>query len=251
MMFLDVGHTLAWDDLQGKANMAMRELRTPVTQAQLARGDREARRMINRFVKENGHTSTMPASENAPPTSIDAYYATMLMHAGIPGIDPNSDAFRRTIMSWWDHQKTDNWFTVLGPEVVETLRRLTVAGQRLGIISNSEGKVGRLLTGLGIRDAFELVIDSGVEGVAKPDPEIFRLAARRAGVAPEDCLHVGDQPDVDIRGALAVGMSAIHYDPQGTFSDMMLPGSTPCRNLLDIADAVTSTYNLSRLAIRP
>ena len=46
-------------------------------------------------------------------------------------------------------------------------------------------------------------------GVGKPDPALFELSARTAGVAPGDAVMVGDRLDYDVRPAKGVGMRAI------------------------------------------
>jgi putative hydrolase of the HAD superfamily len=43
-------------------------------------------------------------------------------------------------------------------------------------------------------------------GVAKPDPRIFEAGARAAGVSIDQVLHVGDDPALDVLGALDAGM---------------------------------------------
>jgi len=58
---------------------------------------------------------------------------------------------------------------------------------------------------------FRGVISSCDVGSAKPDPTIFREAARRVGVAPEQLLHVGDRYELDVVGALAAGCGAALY----------------------------------------
>jgi HAD superfamily hydrolase (TIGR01509 family) len=63
-----------------------------------------------------------------------------------------------------------------------------------------------------VGDLFDRVILSGVEGVRKPFPEIFLLAAARLGVAPEACVFVDDIP-TNVDGARAVGMAGVlHRD---------------------------------------
>lgn len=47
-------------------------------------------------------------------------------------------------------------------------------------------------------------------GVRKPDPEIYRLTARRLGVEPAACLFVDDRA-ANCAGAEAVGMAAIPF----------------------------------------
>jgi putative hydrolase of the HAD superfamily len=89
----------------------------------------------------------------------------------------------------------------------------------LGVISNFEGWLEPLLTELGVRDRFAVLVVSGVEGVEKPDPRIFRLAAERAGVAPERCVYVGDDPALDVAPAASVGMRPVLIDRRGRFPD--------------------------------
>jgi putative hydrolase of the HAD superfamily len=54
-----------------------------------------------------------------------------------------------------------------------------------------------------------------VEGVEKPDPEIFLRACRRMGVEPGAALYVGDLYPVDVLGARSAGMEALLLDPMG------------------------------------
>ncbi len=89
------------------------------------------------------------------------------------------------------------------------LDRLRAGGLRLGVVSNSVGRVEEALVAAGLRDCFEVVIDSALVGVEKPDPAIFRAALDALGVAPPEALYVGDLYDVDVVGARAAGMEAV------------------------------------------
>jgi hypothetical protein len=62
-------------------------------------------------------------------------------------------------------------------------------------------------------DLVDFVVDSGVVGVEKPDPRIFRIACERAGVKPAEAVHVGDFYDIDVLGARAAGVHALLLDP--------------------------------------
>jgi putative hydrolase of the HAD superfamily len=46
-------------------------------------------------------------------------------------------------------------------------------------------------------------------GVEKPDPRIFQAALHAAGVPVKQAVHVGDSDTADVRGAEAVGMTAV------------------------------------------
>jgi len=95
---------------------------------------------------------------------------------------------------------------------LETMR---AGGYRMAVISNADGRVESLIRTAGIHQLFEFVMDSAVEGVEKPDPEIFLRACRRMGVPPEESLYVGDLYPVDVLGARAAGMEALLLDPTG------------------------------------
>jgi len=66
-----------------------------------------------------------------------------------------------------------------------------------------------------LRDEMDLefrhVVSSCDCGAAKPDPLIFREAARRTGLAPGEILHVGDRWELDVEGALRAGCGAMLY----------------------------------------
>jgi putative hydrolase of the HAD superfamily len=92
-------------------------------------------------------------------------------------------------------------FRRLTPVLTRMARRY-----RLGIVSNFYGNLDGILRAEGLNAFFSVVVDSGVLGVAKPDPEIFLHAARTLDTRPEDCVMVGDSIARDIKGAAAAGM---------------------------------------------
>jgi len=83
------------------------------------------------------------------------------------------------------------------PCVADVVRLLRERGLRLAIASSAVGgEIDAILRRLGIRDAFELIVDGAQVTRAKPDPEAYLVAARRLGVPPERCIvfedsHVG------------------------------------------------------------
>jgi len=117
-----------------------------------------------------------------------------------------------------EHDRFNLWRLV--PEGVrEAIAALRAAGIAVGLVSNSEGKLGALLERVGLGQAFDVVVDSGLEGVRKPDPEIFRRGCSRIGVSPADALYAGDIPEVDVHGALGAGLRAALVDPYGLYPD--------------------------------
>jgi putative hydrolase of the HAD superfamily len=89
------------------------------------------------------------------------------------------------------------------PGVHETLRALQAAGHRLAIISNAadDGNVQRLIDNARLRAYFDPIIVSAAVGIRKPNPKIFDLVLGPWGLAPHECVMVGDTLGADILGA--------------------------------------------------
>jgi FMN phosphatase YigB (HAD superfamily) len=51
---------------------------------------------------------------------------------------------------------------------------------------------------------------SALEGLAKPDPAIYRLAAERLGLLPEQCVFIDDS-EPNVFAAREVGMAGVHF----------------------------------------
>jgi putative hydrolase of the HAD superfamily len=98
------------------------------------------------------------------------------------------------------------------------LEQLRLEGRRLGVLSNSRGEahVRQILARGGIEEFFPTVISSGTEGVAKPDPEIFRRALARHKVTAEETFYVGNLAFTDAKAAAAVGLHSVWLNRAGT-----------------------------------
>lgn len=103
----------------------------------------------------------------------------------------------------------------LFPDALPALRELAAHGYTLGIVSNFEAWLNTLLERLGIMTLMSVVVVSGVEGIEKPDPKIFRLALDRIDATPEQAVYVGDNPRIDVEAALSLGMGAVLVDRRG------------------------------------
>ena len=87
----------------------------------------------------------------------------------------------------------------------------------------------------GLRPYCDIVTVSGDVGVHKPDPELFKIVAKRLNLKPEECVYVGDHPINDIKGALDAGMKAIRMN-YGWFKDKDLRDDVPV--ITDIIDVL-------------
>jgi putative hydrolase of the HAD superfamily len=94
--------------------------------------------------------------------------------------------------------------------MIDAVRRLRGAGISTALLTNSvrEWEAGwRPL--MPFDELFDVLIDSSVVGLRKPDPEIYRLTCRRLALDPSDCLFVDDL-ECNVEAARAVGMHALH-----------------------------------------
>src|ERR1700693_2208150 len=94
---------------------------------------------------------------------------------------------------------------------------------RIGVISNADGGIERVLTRCGIADCFESITDSGIVGVEKPRAEIFEAALAAMNARANESLYVGDVYSVDYVGATAAGMQAVLFDVAAAYRDRDLP----------------------------
>jgi len=98
----------------------------------------------------------------------------------------------------------------LNQQLAELIRSLR-GNYKLAVLSNASGNVDGLLRDkLGIRDLFDLVVDSACEGVAKPDRAIYELALKRLDVAPAEAVFIDDLAE-NVVAAAALGIHAIHH----------------------------------------
>jgi putative hydrolase of the HAD superfamily len=171
--------------------------------------------------------SAMEASTGTDSDRAAVYLQALFRLAGVP-----SDRMGQVRECLWRmHGERHLWCSV-HEHTHEALARLRAAGLRLGIVSNSDGRVDQALSAAGLREYFDVVIDSSVFGAEKPDPAIFRAALAALDVAPEEALYVGDMYDVDVVGARAAGMEAVLLTPGGVGQ------SPPCRTTASIDELV-------------
>ena len=79
---------------------------------------------------------------------------------------------------------------------------------RLGVISNNFGNTQGWCDAYDLSPLLDVVMDSTVVGVSKPEAGIFHAALSKLGVSPEEAIYVGDTYSDDVVGAKGVGMWA-------------------------------------------
>lgn len=106
--------------------------------------------------------------------------------------------------------------------VLAALAVLRTMRTRLALVSNCSLETPTMWPTLSLRRAIDAAVFSCVVGSAKPDANIYLYAARSLGVAPSDCLFVGDGSADELAGARACGMDAALI--RGPDDDDTFPG---------------------------
>ena len=77
---------------------------------------------------------------------------------------------------------------------------------RLGVISNNFGNTQGWCDEYNLLPLLDIVVDSTVVGISKPEAGIFHTALTELGTVPEEAIYVGDTYSDDVVGAKGVGM---------------------------------------------
>jgi len=104
------------------------------------------------------------------------------------------------------------------PGVMDGLFRLRASGWKVAIVTNgtADNQLGKIQR-TGLAEAVDAYALSGVDGMRKPDIDLFKVAAQRCGVVLADGgWMVGDHLVADIGGGRAAGLRTIWVD-RGTW----------------------------------
>lgn len=136
-----------------------------------------------------------------------AYARCLLENLGITTIDPE-------LLADGIHYVD---YAVCYPETHDVLRTLH-AKSRLGIISNAPPRLNDALDRLGLTGYFEVIVNSSLVGVSKPEPAIYEIALAEMQVPAEVCAFVDDLPP-NIAAAEHLGFTGLLLDRQWQYHD--------------------------------
>jgi putative hydrolase of the HAD superfamily len=112
------------------------------------------------------------------------------------------------------------------PEMVAAVRRLRAAGLPLAMLSNNVAPMERSGPLAELLDLFDAVVESSVEGVRKPEPEIYARALARLNeavgrdLAFADCAYLDDL-GINLKPARALGMHTVKVaDPRRALEEL-------------------------------
>ena len=124
---------------------------------------------------------------------------------------PNFDRFFEEL----HHSFEEKHLWEIYPEVLDVLAQLRQMGLILGIVSNWDLRLPKLLRNLGIDHHFDFLVSSSVCGATKPHPKIFEEALKHAKAKAHEAIHVGDSYEEDFVGAEKIGIKVFLLDRSG------------------------------------
>jgi putative hydrolase of the HAD superfamily len=139
---------------------------------------------------------------------VDDWWETVRQRLGL-----DADAiveFRKSFASCW------RWDTRLIDFMASLRPRI-----RTALLSNAWSDLRSIVEARGASGSIDALICSAEVGVAKPDPEIFRIACSRLGVDPSESLFVDDVIQ-NVDAARSLGMHGIvHTSAEQTIADVV------------------------------
>jgi len=172
------------------------------------------------------------------PRTIDHYYWAEYLQALMGLIGAPEHEHARLIRLVAEGFRNIRSWSVVMPETPGYLASLNEQGYFLGVISNSIGTMEDQLQHAGLRDHFQVVFDSAIVGVEKPNPEIFHLALRSAGAAAHETVFVGDTYATDVGGAQLAGLRGVLIDQVGAYPQAECPRITSLPELSKVLEGL-------------
>jgi putative hydrolase of the HAD superfamily len=171
--------------------------------------------LIRSINATNGDTNTWAQFENSTVT-LDEFDGLFAAEAAERGYDvPGKDIIALLAGD-------------LRPQMVEALRRISEklitgcitnnvkAGEGAGMARSAE----KVAANEAVMGMFQVVIQSSVVGVRKPNPKIYEMACEALNVAPEDAVYLDDL-GINLKPARAMGMQTIKViDPDVALDEL-------------------------------
>ena len=164
---------------------------------------RQAEPHAKRVIDEGTHIGRTTDAQRAW-----LYMDLVFERAGVPP-SANTDAAVAELAAY--HADQNLWEHV-PDDVAPALAELRSLVPKLVVVSNANGVLHKMLDRVGLSRYFDVICDSCVERVEKPDPRYFEIALERSGSRATTTTQVGDLYPVDVVGARRAGLDAVLLD---------------------------------------
>lgn len=235
VVFFDLYNTLArfWPPREELQQEACRVFGVSVTSEGVARGYALADAFM---ASENAGLEPIPGRSETDQQRFFVEYERLILEGA--GVASGTELAAKV----WGKVRELPYGLALFNDVLPALEQLKAKGFTLGLISNMDRDGKDLARVLGLSLHIDLVVTSKEVGFGKPHPAIFREALNRAKALPEQAVHIGDQYQSDVEGALGVGIHPVlmdRFDTLDHHADLLL-----VRNMAEVVELLSSGHNL-------
>ena len=183
---------------------------------------------LNRLLQEHGK-SPLPYASIRP---VASHGARGLINLGF-GIDrdhPEFESLRQRFLDYYDTSFAD--LTTIFDGINNLLQQLAQRDIAWGVVTNKPMRfTDRLVPALPWSVQPGVIVSGDTVGVPKPDPRPLLYAAEQLGVAPDQCIYLGDA-ERDVEAAIAAGMKPLIAN-YGYIAETDLPESWGAAGFID------------------
>lgn len=183
---------------------------------------------LNRLLQDHGK-SPLPYASIRP---VASHGARGLINLGF-GIDrdhPEFESLRQRFLDYYDTSFAD--LTTIFDGINNLLQQLAQRDIAWGVVTNKPMRfTDRLVPALPWSVQPGVIVSGDTVGVPKPDPRPLLYAAEQLGVAPDQCIYLGDA-ERDVEAAIAAGMKPLIAN-YGYIAETDLPESWGAAGFID------------------
>ena len=166
---------------------------------------------VRALIRTSSETGAWAALERGE-LSLDEFFAALELEAAGAGFALDARALLASVGGRFGAR----------PQMLHAIERIRAEGLRVAALTNNwAAPEGGGTAPNGIRAlAFDVVVESSVEGLRKPDPKIYQLVLDRLGVEATTCVFLDDL-GINLKPARAMGMTTIKVtDPDGALVEL-------------------------------
>ena len=127
-------------------------------------------------------------------------------------------------------------FSAIPKESIQLLQELKARGIKIGLMTNTFSDERDFIKACQLFPYFDVALISYETGICKPAPEMYKMMTRELGLAPQECLYVGDGGSRELYGARQAGMQPLQCT---WFHDLAFEPHVPCPILDEFDHAQT------------
>jgi HAD superfamily hydrolase (TIGR01549 family) len=170
------------------------------------------------LVQESDRIDVLLSWQRGGAATIEEAVRTFVRERGVEPTDGHVEGFKRTALSLAET------FIIPDPHAHRTIAALQNLGVQIGVLSNGWNPLQVVKAR---RAGFPgRVIASADIGAQKPQAAAFAELSRELGIEPRRCFYVGDDPHMDVAGAIAAGFQGVWLDHEGRSYPPDLPRPT-------------------------